>query len=399
MIQTDIPGSCSDVRAGADWLRDSLKMGTSRAGDLTSRARGTAAGEWDGLAGDSYSDFARRTTEVTDIHALRVEDAAMALDSYATHLGQLQERMRQVRIRASAGGLVVAGTIIKTPDTASRPATLPMDATPRELAAHDQSMAVYSDAVAKVELYNRLAEEVAATCTEHERWIADHLEPAARKAEEEGGADGLVGVLRNSAGQFLIGSGLTFTDRTMLAKVKALKDFAADARQKAKDLRKARRSGHPGRRAEGRASDARSRIRGYTEAADDAVSKARWLGWGGKALGPLGLGIDGYFAYQGIQNGESPTGTILSTGGGALAGIGVVAGAGALATAGVVTVPVWGTALVAGAAAVGVGWATSEGWDALPDDFTDSVDDAVTDAWDVTTGVVSDGWDEVTGWF
>lgn len=399
MIQTDLPGSCADVRDGAQWLRWSLKSGTSQAGDLTGRARSAAAGEWEGLAGDAYADFARRTTQVTDVHASRVEDAASTLDSYALHLEAMQERMRQIRVRAMSGGLVVAGTIIEAPSATARPASLPADATPHEMAAHDQSMARYSDAVARVSLYNQLAAEVADTCTEHEQWIADHLEPAARAAEEDDGADGLVGFLRDNSGQFLIGSGLTFTDRTLLGKIKELKTSAANARQKAKDLRRARRSGHPGRRAEGRAPEARSRIRGYTDAADDALGKARWLGWGGKALGPIGLGIDGYYAYQDIQDGASPTGTVLSTGGGALAGVGVVAGAGALATAGVFTAPVWGTALVAGAAAVGVGWAISEGWDALPDDVTDSVDDAVTDAWDATTDVVSDGWDEVTGWF
>ena len=38
-------------------------------------------------------------------------------------------------------------------------------------------------------------------------------------------------------------------------------------------------------------------------------------------------------------------------------------------------------------------------WDALPDDFTDSVDDEVGDACDATEDAVGDGWDTVKGRF
>jgi hypothetical protein len=409
VIETDIPGRVADVQGCATWLRD-LRDRTVEAADLQASARRVAGREWDGLAADSYGDFTKRTMVLTDTHAERIGRAADAVDDYAAHLQRVQERMRQIRAEARAGGLVVSGTVIVAPDPAVRPGPLPVDVTPRQVDAYDAAVAAYADQEAKVLLYNRLAGEVESECSRHEEWIDAHLGPAAADAEkgEEPGA--LVQFLQDSSGPFLIGSGLMFTERSLEDRAKNLEKLAARNQKKAADLKRWRRSGNPARRAEARAPEAKERIKGWNRAAEEALEHGKWMRLGGKALGPLGIAVDGYYGYQDIQDGKSPTGVVLSTVGGSLAAAGVVAGAGALAAAGVVTVPVWGTALAAGAAAVGVGWAVSAGWDHLPDGFTDTVDNAVTGAWDATsdavsggwdatTDVVSDGWDEVTGWF
>ncbi len=149
----------------------------------------------------------------------------------------------------------------------------------------------------------------------------------------------------------------------------------------AEDLRKARRSGNPARRALGNAPETAGRIR-------DLLEESKWLGRGGRALGPVGIAYD---AYRGLES-DKPAGGVLA----AEAGAGAAALLVATAPVSVPTVVVVGGAVVAGA---GAAWAATEGWDALPDGFTDPVDDFVGGAWDGTKDLAGDGWTEVKSWF
>lgn len=395
MIETRVPGDVASVRAAGRWLSGSLKPAVASAADHVTGARRTATSEWHGLAGNSYATFAGRLVTLSDDHETRVADAATAVEDYAVHLESVFERMRDLRGEAAAGGLTVSGTRIQPPAPAEAVPALPAEATPAQADTHAAAMRAHDAAVDKVVLYNALVDDVEREYQRHTDWIDSHLGPAATAAEEDGGVNALVAQLQESWGPFLTGAGLEFADGKLAKKFRALLRDVAVNKRRAAALRRARRSGHPGRRAEGRAPDAKTRIRGYDEAADKALDHAKYLKLGGRLLGPVGVVVDGYFGYQEIQEGGSPGGVVLSSAGGALAAAGTVA---LIATA-PVSVPVLATAVTAGVVAVGVSWAVSEGWDALPDGFTDTVDDAVTDAWDAGTDAVSDGWDEVTSWF
>lgn len=399
MIDTEVLGEVSEVESGAAWLRESLRAGVDAAAEQTARARRTAQSDWHGLSGNAYATFAGTVVDLADDHVARIRRAADAFDDYAVHLRGVKEAMGGHRESARGGGLTVAGFVISAPPDVPALRGLPADATPAETTAWESDKAAYDAGVAKLELYDRLAGDVDREHSRHAEWIESRLGPAAADAEEDGGTSELIVQVEKSWGQFLVGAGLQFGDGRLAGRIKRFGDLAGEYQRKADDLRRARRSGNPARRAEGNAPGARDRVRDYARNADELAEHAKWLRLGGRALGPLGLLVDGYFGYQDIQDGESPTGVVLSSAGGTLAAAGVVAGAGALAAAGIVTAPVWGTALAAGAAAVGVGWAISEGWDALPDGFTDAVDDTVMDAADAVGDTVSDGWDEVTSWF
>lgn len=399
MIDTEVRGSVAQVEAGAAWLRESLGAAVDDAATQTAQARRTAQSEWHGLSGNAYATFAEKLVDLGDDHVKRVGRAADSVDAYASHLQGVQDRMCAFRVEARGGGLTVSGFVIQAPPAVPALPGLAVDATPDETTAWQSDKEAHDAGLARIELYDRLLGDVQAELTRHADWIDANLGQAAADAEDDGGVGDLVAQLQKSWGQFLAGAGLEFWEGTLATKAGRARDLAVEYQRKADDLRRARRSGNPARAAEGHAPGARERVRDYARNADELAERARWLRLGGKALGPLGLVVDGYFGYQEIQDGGSPTGVVLSTAAGTAAAVGVVAGAGALAAAGVVTAPVWGTALAAGAVAVGVGWVVSEGWDALPDDFTDSIDDAVSDAADAVTDTAGDAWDEVTSWF
>lgn len=121
------------------------------------------------------------------------------------------------------------------------------------------------------------------------------------------------------------------------------------------------------------------------------MEQSKWIGRGGKLLGPLGIGIDSYSALES----DHPGGGLIAVGVGAAATAGTIA---LIATA-PVTVPT--AAAVGAGVAVGIGatWLANQGWDALPDSVTDPVDDFVGGAWDGAQDLASDGWGEVKSWF
>ena len=393
MIDTEVRGSVAQVEAAAAWLRESLRAGVDDAATQTAQARRTAQSEWHGLSGNAYASFAGKLVDLSDDHVKRVGRAADSFDAFAGHLQGVQDRMGGFRGEARGGGLTVSGFVIQAPPAVPALPGLAVDATPDEARAWQSDKQAHDAGLARIELYDRLLGDVQAEFTRHADWIDANLGPAATAAEDDGGVSDLVAQLQKSWGQFLAGAGVQFWEGTLAKKAGRALDLAAENQRKADDLRRARRSGNPARAAEGNAPGARERVRDYARNADDLAEQAKWLRLGGKFLGPLGLVADGYFGYQEIQDGGSPTGVVLSSVAGTVAAVGVVA------IAGTVGAPVLATAAAAGLVAVGVGWAVGEGWDALPDEFTNSVDDAVGDAADAVGDTLSDGWDEVSSWF
>lgn len=373
MIETRVEGSPAGIDSAAAWLRDSLRTRVDQAGEKVLSARRTAERQWEGEAGAAYAEYAGDIVRVTDEHVNRISRAADKFDAYSARLRQVQERMAGLRGEAAAGGLTVAGTVIQEPAPAV-PYLVPTgDLSPQQTRQVDAARAQHEAQVAKVELYNRLLTEVEDEWTRFTAWVDAHLSPAS-EALEAPRVEQLVALVRENAGNLAINLALTHGERSLSRKSRSLL-------AEAKDLRRARRSGNPARRALGNAPDAPGRIRSLT-------SQSELLGRGGRVLGPAGAGLEVWNALES----DDPGGGLLA------AGAGIGAGALILATA-PASVP---TLLLVGAA-VGVGFVatelTDEVWDRLPDGFTEPVDDWVGDRWDDAKDVASDGWDTVKGWF
>ena len=372
MIETRVDGSPASVDAAAAWLRDALQAALGRAADKVVSARQTAERQWQGQAGAAYAEYAADIVTVTDDQADRVARAADRFEAYGVRLRQLQERMAGLRAEASGGGLVVAGTVIAPPEPAL-PYLVPAGELTPAQAQQVAARARHQAQVDRIRLYDRIAAEVEDEWRRFTEWVDAHLAPAAR-ALESPALERLLGLVRENLGNLGINLALGHTERALERRSEAL-------RQQADDLRRARRSGNPARRALGEAPGTPGRIR-------DLGTHASRFGLGGRLLGPAGAGLE---VWNGLES-DDPGGGLLA------AGVGVGAGALVLATA-PVSVP---TLLVVGAA-VGVGFVatelTEEVWDRLPDSFTEPVDDWVGDRWDDTKDLASDGWDAVTGWF
>lgn len=373
MIETRVEGSTASVDSAAAWLRDSLRERVDEAGEKVLSARRTAERQWEGEAGAAYAEYAGDIVRVTDEHVDRISRAAEKLDAYSARLRQVQERMAALRREASAGGLPVLGTVIQEPAPAV-PYLVPTgDLTPQQARQVETARAQHEAQVATVELYNRILTEVEDEWARFVAWVDAHLTPAS-EALEAPRVEQLVALLQENVGNLAISLALTQGERSLARKSRALLD-------EARDLRRARRSGNPARRALGNAPDTPGRIRSLTSHSD-------LLGRGGRLLGPAGAGLE---VWNGLES-DDPGGGLLA------AGVGIGAGALIVATA-PASVP---TLLVVGAA-VGVGFVatelTGEIWDQLPDGLTEPVDDWVGDRWDDTKDVASDGWDTVKGWF
>ncbi len=368
MIQTEIQGSTTSIDAAATWLRDSLKVQVDQASEDVLSAKRTAELHWEGLSGAAYVEHTRAVIRVSDAHVDRISTAADELDAYSVRLKQAKDRMGTLRNEAQGGGLGVAGTVIYTPPNAVAPTPLAPDASEADRSRFTDAMGTFQTHVDMIELYERILSDVELEWSNFMAWVDTNLKPVPT-ALEAPDVDELADAARSLATSF----GMTLGERSLQNKTKAL-------RAQAEELRTARRSGNPARRARGNAPDAPGRVRDLNRFAD-------WAGRGGRILGPVGAAWDTYQALEG----DSPGGGLLA----------VAAGAGATALV-IATLPVSVPTIVvvAGAVAVGAGvtWMVAEGWDALPDDWTEPVDEWVGDRWDDTKSVLSDGWGAATGW-
>lgn len=376
MIETKVEGSTQSVDRSATWLRDSLKARVDDASEVVVSAKQLAEREWEGLSGAAYARYATDIIKVTDGHVERIETAAGKIEAYSTRLKQAQDRMLGRRNEARGGGLSVAGTVIATPPDAVAPTPPSLDASEADKTRFTGDMDAFQTKVDKIELYNRILGDVELEWSNFTDWIDTNLKsvPKSLDAPE---VDKLATFIRDNAGNLGIAIGLALGGRKLETKSKALSDAATE-------LKRAKRSGNPARRARGNSPDAPGRIRDLNKYAD-------WAGRGGKVLGPVGAAWDAYNALES----ESPGGGLLAVGTGALATAAVI---GYVASA-PVSVPV--TVVVVGAVVVGAGvsWGTTKLWDALPDGLTEPVDEWVGDRWDDTKDIASDGWNEVKGWF
>lgn len=372
-FDTRVDGSPANVRAAAGWLRGSLRTALDEAGDDVAAARSHAMSGFRGDAGGAYADFDKTILTHVDTHANTVGRAAEKFEAYAARLQRYQDSMDSCRRRAVAGGLSVAGTVVQAPPAARPVPGLSGSVSPEAQARHDEQVTAYDDAAAKVLLYNGLLSDAEDETTSFVEWVAANLTMQVDQFDSPL-VDELWNTVANNAGN--LGVALSTESGSKYAK-----DRATRLRAEAEDLRRSRRSGNPARSATGNAPETPGRIR-------NLLDEAKWLGHGGKLLGPAGVAFD---AYQGLES-DHPGGGLLA------AGLGAGATAVVIATApvSVPTIVVVGGAVVIG---TGVAVGANAGWDALPDGMTDPVDDFVGGAWDGTKDVAGGGWKEVKSWF
>lgn len=372
-FDTRVEGSPTSVRAAATWLRGPLKSALDDAGEDIVAARSSAMSSFHGLAGQAYADYDKTILTHVDAHAETAGAAADVFDAYAARLKQCQDRMEAYRAAATNMGLTVTGTVIHEPPPAKAVPPMYGPVTPEMQTAYDKAMDEHTAAAAKVELYNELLQSATNETNSFVEWVDANL-TAVVDTFDNPAVEKLWQVIKDNAGNLGVAIASEGGEKAIEARQKRLL-------KEAEELRKARRSGNPAKRAIGDAPETPGRIR-------DLLEESKWLGKGGKLLGPIGFAYD---AYNGLES-DNPGGGLLAAAGGAGAAAIVVA----TAPVSVPTVAVVGAAVVVG---IGASWAVSEGWDALPDGWTDPVDDFVGDAWDGTKDLAGDGWSEVKSWF
>lgn len=393
------------MRTAAHFLDTTLKKAADQAADDTLSARRTAATSWEGDAADAYSSVASKLVNAADEQARHASAAGHRFEEYAGRLERFQERMEHRRQEARGGGLVVAGTVIDKPTDAVPPADLPAGSTPQEAHQWDLKNTAFEVQKSKVQLYNRLADEVGDDWRTFEAWIDSELKSFWSTVDQPAIAEVLANAL-SKVPAAAVALGLDVNARTLEEYSKDAATRSTELADEAAAARAARRSGNPARRAAGEAVD----VAGSRRAAETLAEMGEDAGRFAKRVPLLGyalaFGSDGYA----IAHGESP-GKVVSSEAAGLAG-GVAGGALVVAGAAAIGVGAPVIAVAAGAAVVGVGasLAAEYAWDHwVPDDTKEAIDEGLRDfgngvkdvASDVGSGVkdaVSDVGDAVTFW-
>lgn len=367
MIDTEVQGDPTAVTAAATWLRDTLATKVADAADHTQSARNTARGSWEGESASSYQAMTHEVVDMADKHEARVKRAAGALEDYAARLRGLETAMTGIRSRASAGGLVVDGTIIHPP------APAPMG--PFEPGSQAESDA--QQAVTRIELWNTLVTEAADEYRRFTEWVDAEMPGDVADAREKDGSATLFGTMVDLFPNFAAGAGAGVAGDRMLRKAE---DYRAAARE---FRRRSRVAGNPAVQGQADTPAGRATL-------DDLLDNAGRFGRLGRLLaGPGGILIDiGFGIRDGMETGDwtraaLTTGTSIATG---LAVAGLVA-------AGTITAPVTLVVIGGGLLAAGLSYGVGEIYDNW-DDITDSVGDA----WDSAGDAIGDAWDSVTPW-
>lgn len=378
-IQTDVPGSPTDIRSAAETLDPTVKDAAEGAGFECHRMSVGTSGHWFGTSGQAYREtmvpLGDACGEASDLAA----DAAEKLRSYAGQLERMDSDFAQHRDDARAAGLPVVGTVIHPPvDTLGY---CPAENAPQaDLDAWD----AYQD---KVAVYNEIAEDVGAQWGDLLTWISQHLEaflgeiPAAPMAQQV--LDGL-----GEANEIIITTYLDLTEHSWKGLVNDLTTEAAARTQDVTDFMQELLDGNNVTR--DTVQETLRRLNAISETDDLLRGVRRGL----KGLPVVGWVLEGLGIWSDLESGRSPSSVGVEVIASAVGGAAVVAGTGALIAAGVITAPAWVpvAAGVAGAVAIGAGavWAYEE---LVPQDIRESIDAGITDAWDATTDFAEDAWD------
>lgn len=366
-LDTKVEGSPAAVTAAATWLRDTLADKLGKSGDEQQDARNYAQGTWEGETYSSYRNVSGDIMRANDKHEERVKRAATALDDYAARLKRLEEDMKSIRTRAAEGGLTVSGTVIQAPPAAPT--------TPFEAGSPEETE--YNEAVARIDLWNRLVTDAAEDYQTFVDWVDANLPADVADARKKDASDTLFDAISALFPNFASGAGAGLAGWGLLNKSK---DYKADA---AEYRRRTRASGNPAVRNRLNTPEGQSQL-------DDLLKKADLFGKGAKIFGgPAGILIDiGFGVYEGTQTGDWER-VAVTTGTSIAVGVGV----GLLVTAGVVTAPAWAVVLAGGALAAGGSWVAGTVYDNW-----DDITDWTSDTWDDATDAIGDAWESVTPW-
>ncbi|WP_203336508.1 hypothetical protein [Nocardioides limicola] len=344
MIDTEVDGSPASVNAAATWLRSTLKANVDEAADLQAGARAAASAGWDGAGAQAYRDFMAPVVTASDNHVQRIGRAATALDVYASRLGRMQTDMDALRQRAQAGGLILTSTTIEPPPLV--PASVVIPGSAEDLARQQ--------AIAKVTLFNELAEEAVALWAGFYEWIDAQLAVDLSDAREKDRIDKILAEVAGVLPNFAAGTGAGLAGLALTRMSERYRNEAREFR------RRSRVSGNPQVRGQADRPSGRTRL-------DDWAGKARRFGrWGRILGGPVGVGIEiGFGIHEGATTGDWKRAAI-TTG----ASLAAAAGITALVAAGVVSAPALAVVVGGGLVVAGVGWGAGkiyDNWDGITD--------------------------------
>ncbi|MFE6649130.1 hypothetical protein ACFVJS_21365 [Nocardioides sp. NPDC057772] len=383
-IDTHIPGKPAQVRSAADFLGKTLRSAVADAGEGSNRARSKARDGWEGQSGEAYAGLSRELVKAADHQEGHLKEAGQKFDAYAYKLEAIQNRMADRRTRATGGGLILAGEVITEPAPAQSPGDLPAGSTPEESAAWDQKNAKFEAQNKRIELYNEIAKEVEEDNKDLQDWVDSNLKKFWSTVDGPSPLDVVIAAIKKLP-PAMTGMYFDTNERRLTKYANHTRAEAARLRREADEAVRNRRSGHPGRRAAGDATDVRGNraaARGLDALGEGAERFAR-------RLPVIGTVASIGFAAGEIANGESPSkvvvGEAAGVAGGALGAAAVVGGAALIG----VGAPV--IAVAAGAAAVGVvvglgaeyayeNWVSDETREKI-DDGLEAVGDAIT-FWD-----------------
>lgn len=118
-IETKVEGKPEQITSLADWLTSSLEPAVSASGDKFSSARTSLGSEWQGETAEAIVSWLADAVGASDSLSTRITDIATALTTYASILSSVRTEAECVRSDATAGGLVVSGTVVQEPKDTS----------------------------------------------------------------------------------------------------------------------------------------------------------------------------------------------------------------------------------------------------------------------------------------
>lgn len=412
---THLAGSPTDLDRVATWLTDVVPP-TSTFGDEVYGARSATGSAWESEAATAFAAQLRTLGAAADGTSTTVRTASAVVADLAAALRTAQAEMGRARRIAREGGLVVTGTVIQPPGQAPAAVpALPPDATPAEVARHDQGTAALTEYEREVTAWNDAVAVADAAERDWEQAVAD-----ATLTWQESGKD-IAALLQDlfsgSAEEFL--------------KIKVSRYFsdATDVwRQQSQVWREIADSYVRDGRFVGTDPDDYYRALRTIDEMDDLARNAELNGGRvatnvGRGFLALGVIATGYGIYDDMANGgESAEQATTSNVGGFLAGMGAGAASGAAAGAiagsivpgaGTAVGAVVGTVVGAGVGIVtsgaidsmwengvedlgDVGEAIGDGWDELVD-TGEAIGDLGGDAVDAVGDGISDAWNSVFG--
>lgn len=118
-IETKVEGNPDQITSLASWLTSSLEPAVSTSGDKLSSARKNLGSEWQGQTAEAIVSWLADAVSASDSLSTRITDIATAFTTYASILSSVRAEAECVRSDATAGGLVVSGTVVEEPKDTS----------------------------------------------------------------------------------------------------------------------------------------------------------------------------------------------------------------------------------------------------------------------------------------